>query len=553
MRQQAGMCCLRNLPAENFDPIDDGRMKRTHSPMDIPGRRVRAQSEPLSPPAATEAAPATPASHSAPTGRGTRFGPGALAGLPPRRRSDSASPTPRSPVGPLRVESAAETSATLHAVLASLPPDAALLTLPPDGVHDPVQMPGVIEISDRRALRAIVRQGRDLPPLQREQFRQSLGTQLLAALGHSLQPLTARALPGLPDRYGQFYRRFNMLTTMSGPRDNSALLPLLSELRGLQPEQQATALGMFFDRLELDDPDPQQALLCGVIGAVAELPDPVMRDRFHNVLDGLLLLVADEHRDKPMAAFLGLLPHLPADDARCATYLSIVSDLDELHEAGRAHVIDRLIEHIDDLPEGPYRMAAVSHLLLQIRTEAEPASIRHLAAIAAKVPLLSPGQRMLDILCCIGQIAQLTSLPGRCAVLTAMAQSLPQLVQHEFLKQGILIISRFGALGDEQRQKRLTAQIESSMLQVARRIERRVQTQHAHPQADALTIRQFSALVDGAVIAPTALREKVASSIMSVVLSAQRHASPTLEALRNECDRKLASDICNELGFRLGA
>ena len=546
------MCCLRNPPAENIDPSDDGRMKRTHSPIDIPGRRVRAQSEPVSPPASTGAAPATPGSHSAPDIRGMPVRPGALADLPPRRRSDRAVPTPRAFVGPSRAESAAETTATLLAVLATLPPDAARLGIPTGSVRDASQMPGAIDVGDRQALRAIVRKGRELPPLQREFFRQSLGTQLQGALRQSLQPLTALGPSGLPDRYGQFCRRFNMLTTMSGTQDNSALLPMLSELRGLQPVQQATALGMFFDRLELDDPDPRQAFLCGVIGAVAELPDRRMRDQFCNVLDGLLLLVADNYRDRPMAALLALLPHLPADDARCATYLSIVSDLDELPAAGRAHVIDHLIEHIDDLPQGPYRMAAVSHLLLKIRTEPEPASIRHLAAITAKVPLLSRGQRMLDILCCIGQIAQLTSPPGRCTVLAAMAQSLPQLVQHDFLKQGILIISRFGALGDEPRQKRLTAQIESSMLQVARRIERRVQTQHAHPQADALTIQQFSALVDGAVIAPTALREKVASAIMNVVVSAQSHASPTLEALRNECDRKLAADICNELGFRLG-
>ena len=419
-------------------------------------------------------------------------------------------------------------------------------------MHDAGQMPRTIEVGDRRVMRAIVRKGRELPPPQREQFRHNFGTQLLGALRQSLQPLPALEGSGLPDRYGQFCRRFHMLTRMSGTRENSALLPLLSELRGLQPVQQATALGMLFDRLELDDPDPQQAFLCGVIGAVAQLPDPMMRDKFFNVLDGLLLLAADNHRHRPLAALLELLPNLPPGDARCKFYRSTVSDLGELPEAGRAHVLDHLIDHIDDLPEGPYRIAAVSHLLLHVRAEPEPASVRHLAAITAKVPLLPPGQEMLNILSCIGRIAQLSSLPGRCTVLTAMAQNLPQLVQHKFLKQGILIISRFGASGYEPRQKQLTAQIESSMLQVASRIERRVQTPHAHPEADALTIRQFSALVDGAVIAPAALREIVASAIMNVVVTAQSQASPLLAALRNECDRKLAPDICNELRFRLG-
>lgn len=545
---------MRDLPAENTDPTDDDRMKRTHSPIDIPGRRVRAQSEPLSPGESADAAAGT-ASHSAPASIAPLGISGVLAGLPPRRRNDSAAVAQRAAVGPLRAELGAEITATLLALLATLPPDAAQLSIAPndgpDARRGPGEMPAMIEIGDRRALRAVVGKGRELPPQERQDFRQSFATQLRDLFRRSLQPLAALQSTGLPDRYGHFCQRFNARATMSGAQANAGLLPLLSDLRGLPPVQQVTALGMFFERLEIDDPDPQQAFLCGVIRAVADLPDPAVRLRFGEILDSLLLLVADNHRAKPMAALLGLLPDLPPGNARCTSYLSIVSDLEELPEAARAHVLDHLIEHIDDLPEGPYRVAAVTHLLSQIRTEPEPASIRHLAAVTAKVPLLPRGQRMLDILCCIGQIAQLSSLPGRCTVLTAMARSLPQLVQHGFLKQGILIISRFGALGDETRQKRLTSEIELSMLQVARRIERRVRTHHAHPEADALTIRQFSALLDGAVIAPIALREKVASAIMNVVVTAQRESSPAFEALQNQCDRKLASDICNELGFRL--
>lgn len=236
----------------------------------------------------------------------------------------------------------------------------------------------------------------------------------------------------------------------------------------------------------------------------------------------------------------------PPADLCWQRYVEHISNAAVLPPVPQARALSHLIEDFEHLPEGACRLAAISHLLLTVRAEPEPFSVRHLAALAARLPLLAPPARAMQLFQCIGEIAQLTSDSGRSKVLTALAQCLPHLPRQAGLKQGVLLISRFAAASHAAVQRAATTAIETALLGICAEIRQGV------TQADRCyaAVGDFSGLLDCWRIVPAPTRAALMDATVEIVAHAGRAGSAAFTPMREACHR-MGPQFVDALALRL--